>query len=112
VEYYCSRCARQANAGRRRELYHFRDEQGLEVDFVLPGRGGSISLVECKATRTVAPSMAAPMQRLAGAMKSKRRKGTTVETYLVHQAPKTTVRTMAVAPGVRGMPWQDFVKEL
>jgi len=35
-----------------------------------------------------------------------------VEMYLVHQAPKTTVRTMAVAPGVRGMPWQDFVKEL
>ena len=39
----------QVNAGRRRELYYFRDEQGLEVDFVVPGRGGSLALVECKA---------------------------------------------------------------
>ena len=26
----------QLNAGRRRELYYFRDQQGLEVDFVVP----------------------------------------------------------------------------
>jgi len=29
----------QLNAGRRRELYYFRDHQGLEVDFVVPTRG-------------------------------------------------------------------------
>ncbi len=29
----------QTNAGRRRELYYFRDEQGLEVDFLVPGAG-------------------------------------------------------------------------
>ena len=34
------------NDGRRRELYHFRDEQGLEVDFVAPGRSGAVALVE------------------------------------------------------------------
>lgn len=28
----------QLNAGRRRELYYFRDQQGLEVDFVVPGK--------------------------------------------------------------------------
>ena len=50
----------QVNDGRRRELYHFRDEQGLEVDFVAPGRSGAVALVECKATRTVTPAMAAP----------------------------------------------------
>ena len=50
----------QVNDGRRRELYHFRDEQGLEVDFVVPGRSGAVALVECKATRTVTPAMAAP----------------------------------------------------
>ena len=27
----------QANQGRRKELYHFRDQQGLEVDFLFPG---------------------------------------------------------------------------
>ena len=38
----------QTNSGRRRELYYFRDHQGLEVDFVVPGRGGAVTLVECK----------------------------------------------------------------
>ena len=62
----------QANSGRRRELYYFRDEQGLEVDFLMPGRAGAVSLVECKAARTVMPSDAAPMRRLAEAMRKKR----------------------------------------
>src|SRR5207244_11716405 len=82
----------QANAGGRRELYYFRDEQGLEVDFVLPGRRSSLALVECKAARTVAPAMAAPMLRLAEAMKRKRPRGTAVQMYLVHQPPKAGVQ--------------------
>ena len=65
----------QVNAGGRRELYYFRDEQGLEVDFLVPGRAGAVALVECIAGRTVTPAMAAPMQRLAEALKRKRAKG-------------------------------------
>jgi len=102
----------QANAGGRREIYHFRDEQGLEVDFIVPGRSGSISLVECKAGRTVAPAMAAPMKRLAEAMKSKRPRKTPVAMYLLHQARGAGIHTTALAPGVRAMPWLDFVKTL
>ena len=45
---------------------------GLEVDFLVPGRGGAVALVECRAGRTVTPAMAAPMLRLAEALKSKR----------------------------------------
>jgi predicted AAA+ superfamily ATPase len=101
----------QLNAGRRRELYYFRDEQGLEVDFVMPGPGGGVSLVECKAARTVTPAMAAPLQRLAEALRKKRPQGTTIETYLVHQSPKTPVATRAVAPGVQALAWQDFVQK-
>lgn len=102
----------QVNAGRRRELYYFRDEQGLEVDFVVPGRGSSLALVECKAGRTVVPAMAAPMQRLAEAMKRRRLKGTGVDLFLVHQATKAGSRVQAVAPGVRALPWPDFLEEL
>jgi predicted AAA+ superfamily ATPase len=101
----------QINAGGRRELYHFRDEQGLEVDFVVPGRGGSVSLVECKASKTITPTMAAPMQRLAQAMK-KRPKRAAVDMFLVHQAPKSGAGTSAVAPGVRALSWQGFLEEL
>ncbi len=99
----------QLNAGRRRELFYFRDQQGLEVDFVMPGRGGSISLVECKATHTVTPAMALPLQRLAEALRKKRPTGTVIEMYLVHQSPKRPAATRAVAPGVRAWTWQDFV---
>ncbi|MGH8630574.1 MAG: ATP-binding protein [Burkholderiales bacterium] len=102
----------QVNAGGRRELYHFRDEQGLEVDFVMPGRGGSLSLVECKAVRTVSPAMVAPMQRLRDAVKRKRPARTAVRMFLVHQAPKAKIGIEAVAPGVRALAWRDFLKEL
>lgn len=102
----------QLNSGRRRELYYFRDQQGLEVDFLLPGRGGSVSLVECKAARTVTPAMAAPLLRLAEALRRSRPRGTTVELHLVHQSPKTPAATRAVAPGVRAWVWRDFVNQL
>jgi predicted AAA+ superfamily ATPase len=57
----------QLNAGRRRELYYFRDQQGLEVDFIIPMQGGGVCLIEAKAARTVTPSDAVPLQRLAAA---------------------------------------------
>jgi predicted AAA+ superfamily ATPase len=101
----------QVNDGRRRELYYFRDEQGLEVDFLVPGRSGAVTLVECKAARTVTPSMTAPMRRLAEAMKEKRRR-TAIEMFLVHQPPKIPVATQAVAPGVRASAWPDFIAGL
>jgi len=103
---------RQLNAGRRRELYFFRDEQGLEVDFLVPGKGGAVRLVECKASKTVTPAMAAPMKRLAEALKQQRPKGTKIDLHLVHEAPLAGVVTQAVAPGVRAQPWREFLAEL
>src|SRR5574341_892147 len=75
----------QVHRGRRPELYYFRDEQGLEVDFLAPGRGGAVSLVECKASRTVTPAMAVPMRRLAEALKLKRPQRVSIRMSLVHQ---------------------------
>ena len=102
----------QVNAGGRRALYHFRDEQGLEVDFVTPGPSGSLTLVECKASRTVMPAMAAPMQRLRDAVRKTRRQRDTVKMFLVHQTPRVSTGIEAVAPGVRALAWRDFVNEL
>ena len=90
---------------------YFRDEQGLEVDFVIPSRGGSLTLVESKLTRTVTPSMAAPMRRLAEAVKRKRPK-VAVSMTLVHEAPSSGAVTRALAPAVRALPWQEFLEEL
>jgi predicted AAA+ superfamily ATPase len=102
----------QVNQGYRRELYHFRDEQGLEVDFVIPGPGGALRLVECKVGRTVMPPMAAPMRRLAEAARRKRRLRLAVDMVLVHQAPPTAGAVRTVAPGVKALPWSDFIERL
>ena len=55
----------QVHTGKQRQLYFFRDEQGLEVDFVIPKSNRRLLLLEAKATRTVKPFMAAPIDRLA-----------------------------------------------
>lgn len=102
----------QINAGRRPELYYFRDEQGLEVDFLVPGRQGAISLVECKATRTPVPSMAVPMQRLAQAMKKKRPRGGAIEMSVIYQPSRVAIPTTALAPGVHAVAWQAFIRTL
>jgi len=99
----------QVNAGRRRELYWFRDQQGLEVDFVVPGRSGATTLLECKAGRTVTPAMAVPMQHLADAIRKTRSPGTVVDLYLVHEELRGGSVTQAVAPGVRAVSWRDLL---
>jgi predicted AAA+ superfamily ATPase len=99
----------QANSGRRRELYHFRDQQGLEVDFVMPGRSGTVRLVEAKAARTVTPGDAGPMQRLAAAWSRRPGARGRVEQVLVHRPVRAGVSSRAVAPGVQAWPWREFV---
>lgn len=48
---------RQLGRGGARELYWFRDQQGLEVDFVVPD-GPGVTLLEAKWSRTIAPDAA------------------------------------------------------
>jgi predicted AAA+ superfamily ATPase len=97
----------QTNAGRRRELYYFRDQQGLEVDFVVPATGGTLRLIEAKASATVTPAMAVPMQRLAAAWRKRARRGP-VELCLVHQSTANQAPLRAVAPGVRAYSWREL----
>lgn len=85
----------QTNLGRRRELYFFRDQQGLEVDFLVPAPNARMRLVEAKAGRTVTPAMAGPLRSLAAAAGKR-----LVEACLVPRLRETTPATRAVAPGV------------
>lgn len=98
---------RQINAGGKRELYHFRDEQGLEVDFVVPGPRGKLRLVEVKATRTPVPVMARPLQSLDRALGPQR-----AEMWLVHRPARTPAGTAALAPGVKAMDLTAFLREI
>ena len=58
----------QANQGARKELYYFRDQQGLEVDFLMPRPNAGLWLIECKAGKTVRLPMAAPLLSLRRAL--------------------------------------------
>jgi predicted AAA+ superfamily ATPase len=57
----------QVNHGGRKELYYFRDQQGL-----LPRPNAGLWLIECQAGKTVRPTMAAPFPLCAGRWKSAR----------------------------------------
>jgi predicted AAA+ superfamily ATPase len=96
----------QLNAGGRRELYYFRDEQGLEVDFVLPAPRGKLRLVEVKATRTPLPAMARPLLSLG------RNLGERADMWLLHRPSKTPAETEAIAPGVKTVELSRFLQEL
>ncbi len=97
----------QVNAGRRKELYHFRDQQGLEVDFMFPADGG-VWMAECKASKTILPVMAAPMESLRRSMG----KHGPMRMSIVHRASKTAPQSRAVAPGVEALDVRAFVDAL
>lgn len=101
----------QVHRGQRRALYYFRDQQGLEVDFVVPGKAGAIHLYEAKASKTVTPAMAAPMRKLADAI-AKQARPATVTMTIVHEAPRAGATITTVAPNVRALPWQTWLKTL
>jgi len=98
----------QANQGRRRELYHFRDQQGLEVDFLFPDSHGRLSLVECKASKTVHPSMAGPLGSLRRSMGGQ----APARLSLVHRASATAPPTRALAAGIEAVDVPTFVADL
>lgn len=89
----------QVNSGQRRELYHFRDEQGLEVDFVLPGRQGKVTLIECKSTRTPMPRMTDALLKLGQAF-AQTDHTRPPDMFLLHQG---LAASTAIAPGVKAM---------
>jgi hypothetical protein len=92
----------QINLGARRELYYFRDQRGLEVDFVVPAGSGRLVLVEAKASQTVYPQAAGSLLRLADSMHRR-----TTRCIVVHAATGGEAATAlgggALAMGLAGL---------
>jgi hypothetical protein len=97
----------QINSGRRKELYYFRDHQGLEVDLVVPTGHGTLTLVEAKASRTVTPAMAEPLIRLRRAAKRYE-----VKSLVVHWSRPGEPSLAALRPGVKAVPAGRFLSAL
>ena len=85
----------QINAGKARALYFFRDQRGLEVDFVVPSSADQLTLIEAKSSTTVYPQSAASMLILLGNMGKRR-----VQSLVVH-AGKSTDMPVALSPGAK-----------
>lgn len=97
----------QANLGLRKQLYYFRDQQGLEVDFLVPGPNAGLWLLESKAAKTIRPSMASPLLSLRRSLRKR-----PVRLLLVHRRSRSQLPSAAVAPGVEVLDMERFVKEL
>jgi len=93
----------QINRGQRKELYCFRDRQGLEVDFLVPQPNAKFWLVEAKASRTVQSTMANPLLAL------KKAAGDRVSrSLIVHRKARTQPNMTTVAPGVEAITVEQF----
>lgn len=97
----------QTGTGRRRELFYFRDQQGLEVDFVLLSGPRRLVLLEARATHTVRPEMAASLDRLARAVR-----GYKVSRRLVYRPLPEAEDLSVLRPGVRAGSLADLLDEL
>jgi predicted AAA+ superfamily ATPase len=86
----------QVGGGGAKELYFFRDQQGLEVDFVVPSGHRKLLLVEAKASVSVLPSMAAPLERLAKAIDRYK-----VQGFLAHRPSREVAGLTALRPGIQ-----------
>ena len=95
----------QINRGQRKELYCFRDRQGLEVDFLVPQPNAKFWLVEAKASRTVQSTMANPLLALKKAAADR-----VSRSLIVHRKARTQPNMTTVAPGVEAMPVEQFSK--
>ena len=97
----------QVNQGGRKELYYFRDHQGLEVDFLLPRPNAGLWLIECKAGKTVRPAMAAPLLALRRTMEKR-----STRLIVVYGKSRSAQATRAVARGVEAIELERFVASL
>lgn len=98
---------RQVNRGGRTEIYYFRDQQGLEVDFVVPLKTQRLALIEAKATRTPTPAMAQPLRRLSSAIT-----GHPTTAMLVYDGSERPVAGDALAPHVSAVTLSGLLAKL
>ncbi len=107
----------QVNAGRRRELYYFRDQQGLEVDFIMPApasktRAAGMWMLEAKASRSPSADMARPILALAKSWPTGLNAQPLAGSWLVHRPARHHVDSTALAAGVKAITIEQLSKQL
>lgn len=88
----------QINSGKRVQIYYFRDQQGLEIDLVVPHGPERLLLIEAKSSKTPVPAMAKPLRQLADSMPKHRS-----DCMVVHGGTAADGAGTALAPGVKAV---------
>jgi len=97
----------QVSHGKRKELYWFRDQQGLEVDFLVPRANARFWAVEVKAAKTVSSSMAGPLMKLERAAD-----GRAIRRVVVHRKARMQTDMTALARGIEALSMERFAEEI
>lgn len=95
----------QQASGRRRELYYFRDQRGLEVDLLVPLGERRLALVEAKASATVRPADGAGVAAVSLAARGFETRG-----FVVHRPRAAALR--ALRPGVQALSLDELLQAL
>ena len=97
----------QMNSGRSRQLYYFRDQQGLEVDFLVPWGDHKLILLEAKASRTVWPETAESLSRLSKVVSNY-----DVDRFLIYRPSKGKESISALRPGIKALSIEKLLSAL
>jgi len=89
---------RQINSGKPRQLYYFRDQQGLEVDFLVPMGNHKLALLEVKASRTAFPEMAGSLTRLSKVISNYE-----VNRFFIYRPSKEAEAITTLRPGTKAI---------
>lgn len=97
----------QVNGGGRVQLYYFRDQQGLEIDLIVPRGADSLALIEAKASKTPLPAVARPLQRLAESIERY-----TTQSMVVHGGTAGGQAGTALLPGIAALSVGQLLERL
>jgi predicted AAA+ superfamily ATPase len=97
----------QVNSGKLRQLYYFRDQQGLEVDFVIPEVNRRLMLLEAKASRTAVPEMAESVHRLTKAISNY-----DVRSFLIYRPSRQSPPILTLRPGMKALSVEELLSTI
>lgn len=98
---------KQINIGRRKELYYFRDRQGLEIDFLIQLKSRKLLMIEAKFGKTVYVQYSKPLAALSSIIKNYETKS-----FIVYRPDKELEKIESVIKGVKAVTLETILKEI
>lgn len=96
----------QINRGKEKQLYYFRDQQGLEIDFIIPSSDRRLVLVEAKASKTALPAMADPIKRFMRNVEREK-----LSAFVIYQPDHQSEKETALVPDVKAVSLRMFLEK-